>query len=166
MVALSLASSPAIGASMMMKPMMVPSRPSFISELLAKPPKPFEPLSRSARPRSSRVLIQATRALRPRFQRRISNMSANEALRQRTLTLHRPVIQKDGIRLGGLDHRRCFALLLAFAGNDEGAPKTMEGRAQVQDGDDGRDVGSVRSDHAAEEPVSATAALPQRRLLR
>ena len=52
---LSAASRPAIGASMMMKPTMVPSRPSFISVSEAKAPKPLEPRRRSASDRNSSV---------------------------------------------------------------------------------------------------------------
>ena len=52
---LSLASSPAIGASMMMKPMIVPRRPSFMTVSLANAPKPLEPRRRSASERSSSV---------------------------------------------------------------------------------------------------------------
>ena len=52
---LSLASRPAIGASMMMKPMIVPSRPNFMSVSLAKAPKPLEPRKRSASERKSSV---------------------------------------------------------------------------------------------------------------
>ena len=48
-------SSPAMGASIMMKPMIVPSRPSFISVSLAKAPNWFEPRNRLASPRSSSV---------------------------------------------------------------------------------------------------------------
>ena len=53
--ALSAASSAAIGASMMMKPMIVPSRPSFISVSETNAPNPLEPRNRSASERSSSV---------------------------------------------------------------------------------------------------------------
>ena len=55
MAALSAASRVAIGASMMMKPMMVPSSPSFISVSETNAPNPLEPRSRSASVRNSSV---------------------------------------------------------------------------------------------------------------
>ena len=53
--ALSAASSVAIGANMMMNPMIVPNRPSFMSVSEANAPKPLEPRNRSASDRNSNV---------------------------------------------------------------------------------------------------------------
>ena len=82
MAALSAASSVAIGASMMMKPTMVPSSPSFISVSDTNAPNPLEPRSRSASVAQQQRLVDAPGGLRPRLRHQAADVIGDQPARQ------------------------------------------------------------------------------------
>ena len=130
-----------------MKPMIVPRRPSFISVSLAKAPKPFEPRSLSASDRSSRVWSSLPPPLRPRLQREIANMVAHEARRQVLETSVRQIRADHDLR-GGAPAR------VSLAGDDDGAPQTMQRSANIKNADRRTDMRAIGLEHELKKTVA------------
>ncbi len=133
---LSLASSPAIGASVMMKPMIVPTA-QFRRRVAGERPKPFEPRRRSASERRA-TSDRAVRALACALSRRHHGCG---------LAIRPSGSIADGARAASspppVSTRAASRVRIAFARNGDRSPKTMERRALVDHRDHGGEIRTV-----------------------
>ena len=127
---LSLASSPAIGASMMMKPMIVPSRPSFMTRVAGEGAEAVGAAQAISERAEQQRLIEPPAPLRARFQGKIADVVGDKAIGERGRR-----VERGDVGASRLDAGRHPLSGIAFARNDDRSPKAMERRSHIDQGD-------------------------------